>query len=121
MNYSGKITDIPGLKVGHHTDLVNGTGCTVVLCEEPAVAGIEIRGAAPGSREVALLDPLASAQWVNAIVLTGGSAFGLDPPGGVLNYPQEHGAGGRFGRTRIPRSAERPGGGGRRTRASAGA
>ena len=102
MDYSGKITDIPGLRVGHHTDLVNGTGCTVVLCEEPAVAGMEIRGAAPGSREVALLDPLASARSVNGIVLTGGSAFGLDSAGGVVKYLEEHGVGVRFGRTRIP-------------------
>ncbi len=102
MEYSGKITDVPGLTVGHHTDLVNGTGCTVVLCEEPAIAGMEIRGAAPGSREVALLDPLASAQWINAIVLTGGSAFGLDAPGGVVRYLEEKGVGVKFGRTRIP-------------------
>ncbi|MDP6668022.1 MAG: P1 family peptidase, partial [Dehalococcoidia bacterium] len=70
MKYSGKITDVPGLSVGHHTDLVNGTGCTVILSEQPAIAGMEIRGAAPGSRETALLDPLASAQWVNGVVLT---------------------------------------------------
>ena len=102
MQYSGKITDVPGLKVGHHTDLENGTGCTVVLCDEAAIAGIEVRGAAPGSRETALLDPLASAQWVNAVVLTGGSAFGLDSPGGVVRYLEEQGVGVRFGRMRIP-------------------
>jgi L-aminopeptidase/D-esterase-like protein len=102
MKYSGKITDVPGLTVGHHTDLVNGTGCTVILCEPPAVAGMEIRGAAPGSRETALLDPLASAQWVNGIVLTGGSAFGLDSPGGVVRYLEENGVGVKFGRMRIP-------------------
>ena len=102
MNYSGRITDIAGITVGHHTDLENGTGCTVILCEEPANAGMEVRGAAPGSRETALLDPLASAQWVNAITLTGGSAFGLDAPGGVVRYLEEQGVGVRFGRTRIP-------------------
>jgi L-aminopeptidase/D-esterase-like protein len=85
MNYSGSITDVAGITVGHHTDLENGTGCTVILCDEPANAGMEVRGAAPGSRETALLDPLASAQWVNAITLTGGSAFGLDSPGGVVD------------------------------------
>jgi len=63
---------------------------------------MEVRGAAPGSRETALLDPLASAQWVNAITLTGGSAFGLDSPGGVVRYLEEQGVGVRFGRTRIP-------------------
>ena len=102
MNYSGSITDVAGITVGHHTDLENGTGCTVILCDEPANAGMEVRGAAPGSRETALLDPLASAQWVNAITLTGGSAFGLDSPGGVVRYLEEQGVGVRFGRTRIP-------------------
>ena len=102
MEYSGKITDVPGLTVGHHTDVVNGTGCTVILCEEPAIAGIEVRGAAPGSRETALLDPLASAQWVNGIVLTGGSVFGLDSPGGVVRFLEEKGVGVKFGRVRIP-------------------
>jgi len=102
MNYSGSITDVAGITVGHHTDLENGTGCTVILCDEPANAGMEVRGAAPGSRETALLDPLASAQWVNAITLTGGSVFGLDSPGGVVRYLEEQGVGVQFGRTRIP-------------------
>jgi L-aminopeptidase/D-esterase-like protein len=102
MNYSGSITDVPGITVGHHTDLVNGTGCTVILSEQPANAGMEVRGAAPGSRETALLDPLASAQWVNGITLTGGSAFGLDAPGGVVRYLEEHGVGVKFGRVNIP-------------------
>ena len=102
MNYSGSITDVAGITVGHHTDLVNGTGCTVILSEQPANAGMEVRGAAPGSRETALLDPLASAQWVNGITLTGGSAFGLDSPGGVVRYLEEQGVGVKFGRTRIP-------------------
>lgn len=102
MNYSGKLTDVHGLKVGQHTDLENGTGCTVILSDEPAIAGMEIRGAAPSSRETALLDPLASAQWVNGVVLTGGSAFGLDAPGGVVRYLEEQGVGVKFGRVRIP-------------------
>ena len=102
MNYSGSITDVAGITVGHHTDLVNGTGCTVILSKQPANAGMEVRGAAPGSRETALLDPLASAQWVNGITLTGGSAFGLDSPGGVVRYLEEQGVGVKFGRTCIP-------------------
>jgi L-aminopeptidase/D-esterase-like protein len=102
MNYSGSITDVTGITVGHHTDLENGTGCTVILCADPANAGMEVRGAAPGSRETALLDPLASAQWVNGIVLTGGSAFGLDAPGGVVKYLEQQGVGIKFGRARIP-------------------
>jgi L-aminopeptidase/D-esterase-like protein len=102
MNYSGSITDVAGITVGHHTDLENGTGCTVILSKEAANAGMEVRGAAPGSRETALLDPLASAQWVNGITLTGGSAFGLDSPGGVVRYLEEQGVGVKYGRVRIP-------------------
>jgi L-aminopeptidase/D-esterase-like protein len=102
MNYSGSITDVAGITVGHHTDLLNGTGCTVILSKQPANAGMEVRGAAPGSRETALLDPLASARWVNGITLTGGSAFGLDSPSGVVRYLEEQGVGVKFGRTRIP-------------------
>jgi L-aminopeptidase/D-esterase-like protein len=102
MNYSGSISDVDGITVGHHTDLENGTGCTVILCDESANAGMEVRGAAPGSRETALLDPLASAQWVNGITLTGGSAFGLDSPGGVVRFLEEKGVGVKFGRVRIP-------------------
>ncbi|HIF71290.1 MAG TPA: peptidase S58 family protein [Dehalococcoidia bacterium] len=102
MNYSGSITDVSGITVGHYTDLENGTGCTVVLSDPPANAGMEVRGAAPGSRETALLDPLAGAPWVNGITLTGGSAFGLDSPGGVVRYLEEQGVGVNTGRTRIP-------------------
>ncbi|MEX0762327.1 MAG: P1 family peptidase [Dehalococcoidia bacterium] len=100
--YSGSLTDVAGLVVGHYTDKVNGTGCTVVLCDEPATAGMEVRGAAPGSRETELLHPLASATWVNGVVLTGGSAFGLDAAGGAVRYLEEKGAGIKFGRARIP-------------------
>lgn len=102
MNYSGRITDVPGLRVGHHTDIDNGTGCTVIICDDPAYAGVEIRGAAPGSRETALLDPLASAQRINGVVLTGGSVFGLDSVAGVVRYLEEKGVGVKFGRTSIP-------------------
>ncbi len=101
-NYSGRITDVAGLTVGHYTDAANATGCTVVLSDEPATAGIEVRGAAPGSRETELLHPLAAAQWVNAIVLTGGSVWGLDTPSGVSRYLEERGIGIKFGRARIP-------------------
>jgi L-aminopeptidase/D-esterase-like protein len=100
--YSGSITDVPGISVGHYTDADNGTGCTVVLSDEPATAGIEVRGAAPGSRETELLHPLAAAQWVNGVMLTGGSVFGLDAPGGVIRFLEEKGVGLQFGRVRIP-------------------
>ncbi len=91
-----------GLTVGHYTDAEHGTGCTVVLSDEPATAGIEVRGAAPGSRETELLHPLASAQWVNGLVLTGGSVFGLDAPSGVTRFLEEQGVGLQFGRMTIP-------------------
>ena len=65
-------------------DVEHGTGCTAILSDVPATAGIEVRGAAPGSRETELLHPLAAAQWVNGVMLSGGSVFGLDAPGGVL-------------------------------------
>lgn len=91
-----------GITVGHYTDVENGTGCSIVLSEGPATAGIEVRGAAPGSRETELLHPLAAAQWVNGVMLTGGSVFGLDAPGGAVRYLEEHGIGLQFGRMRIP-------------------
>lgn len=99
---NGSITDVAGITVGHYTDIENGTGCTVVLSEDPATAGIEVRGAAPGSRETELLHPLSAAQWVNGVMLTGGSVFGLDAPGGAVRYLEEHGVGLQFGRMRIP-------------------
>lgn len=100
--YSGSITDVAGITVGHHTDPEHGTGCTVVLSDVQATAGIEVRGAAPGSRETELLHPLAAAQWVNGVMLTGGSVFGLDAPGGVIHYLEQSGVGLQFGRIRIP-------------------
>ena len=102
MNYSGSITDVVGITVGHHTDLENGTGCTVVLSEQNAVAGIEVRGAAPGSRDTELLNPVAGARWINGVTLTGGSVFGLDSSGGVVQYLEEQGVGIKMGRIRIP-------------------
>jgi len=102
MNYSGSITDIDGITVGHHTDLDNGTGCTVVLSKHNAVAGIEVRGAAPGSRDTEFLHPVAAAQWINGVTLTGGSVFGLDSSGGVVKFLEEQGVGINLGRVRIP-------------------
>jgi L-aminopeptidase/D-esterase-like protein len=102
MRYSGRITDIRGVTVGHWTDATNGTGCTVVLCDPPAIAGIEVRGAAPGSRETELLHPLSAAEWVNGVMLSGGSAFGLDAAGGAVQFLEERGRGVQFGRATIP-------------------
>jgi L-aminopeptidase/D-esterase-like protein len=78
------ITDVPGLLVGQAQDEAGMTGTTLVLCEVPAVAAVDVRGGAPGSRETELLDPAALVQRVDAIVLSGGSAFGLDAAGGVM-------------------------------------
>src|SRR6266700_2746649 len=78
------ITDVPGLLVGQAQDAAGCTGTTVVLCETQAVAAVDVRGGAPGSRETELLDPAALVQRVDAIVLSGGSAFGLDAAGGVM-------------------------------------
>lgn len=72
--------DVPGVRVGHHTLSERPTGCTVVLFDGGAVAGVDVRGSAPGTRETDLLDPVNTVQRVNAIVLSGGSAFGLSVP-----------------------------------------
>jgi L-aminopeptidase/D-esterase-like protein len=89
----GTLTDVPGIKVGHATDLEGLTGCTVVLCEEGAVAGVDQRGGAPGTRETDLLRPLHLVQEVHALLLAGGSAFGLAAADGVMRYLEERGAG----------------------------
>lgn len=83
------ITDVPGIKVGHYTDKKAVTGCTVILCETGAVAGADVRGSAPGTRETDLLRPMNLVEKVHAILLSGGSAFGLDAAGGVMQYLEE--------------------------------
>ena len=100
--YPGAITDISGLKVGHFTDPRRPTGCTVLLCEQGAVAGVDVRGAAPGTRETDLLHPLATLQEVHALLLTGGSAFGLDAASGVMRWLEERGHGVQVGPARVP-------------------
>lgn len=87
------LTSIGGLAVGHFTDPRRPTGCTVVLCEGGAVCGVDVRGAAPGTRETELLSPINSVERVHAIVLAGGSAFGLDAAGGVMRWLDERGIG----------------------------
>ncbi len=97
------ITDVAGIKVGHYTDLVNGTGCTVVLCPaEGAVGGVDVRGPAPATRETDLLRPGHLVERVNAILLTGGSAFGLDAAGGVMRFLEERDIGFDVGVARVP-------------------
>ena len=87
------ITAIAGLHVGHFTDPRRPTGCTVVLLPEGTVGGVDVRGAAPGTRETDLLSPLNAVQSVHAVLLSGGSAFGLDAASGVVRWLEEHGVG----------------------------
>jgi L-aminopeptidase/D-esterase-like protein len=83
------ITDVPGIAVGHADDYEALTGCSVVLCESGAVGGVDVRGGAPGTRETDLLGPFHLVQAVHAVLLAGGSAFGLDAAGGVMRYLEE--------------------------------
>src|SRR5579862_4102126 len=87
------ITDVPGLKVGHGTDLRLGSGSTVVIFDEPSVASIDVRGGGPGTRETALLDPAQTVEGIDAITLSGGSAFGLDAASGTQAWLKEQGRG----------------------------
>ena len=96
------ITDVPGIKVGHYTDKEAATGCTVVICEEGAVAGVDVRGSAPGTRETDLLKPSNLVERVHAILLGGGSAFGLNAAGGVMRYLEEREIGFRTTTACIP-------------------
>ena len=96
------LTAVPGLKVGHHTLTERPTGCTVVLAEKGATAGVDVRGSAPGTRETDLLAPTASVEQVHAIMLGGGSAFGLDAASGVMRYLEERGVGFKFGGSVVP-------------------
>jgi L-aminopeptidase/D-esterase-like protein len=96
------ITGVLGIKVGHFTDSRRPTGCTVILAEEGAVAGVDVRGAAPGTRETDLLNPINTVQQVHAIMLSGGSAFGLDAATGAMRYLEEHGIGFNVGVARVP-------------------
>lgn len=93
MNVNDTLTAVPGIYVGHSTDLEAATGCTVVLCPDGAVGGVDQRGGAPGTRETDLLRPLHLVETVNAVVLAGGSAFGLAAADGVMRYLDERGLG----------------------------
>src|SRR5271163_2297863 len=96
------ITDVPGILVGQAEDRVAITGTTVVLAEAPAVAAVDVRGGAPGSRETELLGAANSVYRVDAIVLSGGSAFGLDAAGGVMDWLASHGRGFAVRDQRVP-------------------
>jgi len=100
MNHT--LTDVRGVEVGHAQNDEALTGCTVILCRKGAVAGVDVRGGAPGTRETDLLDPINLVQKVHAIVLAGGSAFGLDAATGVMRYLEEHKIGFNTGAARVP-------------------
>ena len=99
---AGSITDVAGVKVGHFTDSRRPTGCTVIITEEGAVGGVDVRGSAPGTRETDLLNPTNLVDKVHAIVLAGGSAFGLDAATGVVKYLEERKIGFDVGVAHVP-------------------
>jgi L-aminopeptidase/D-esterase-like protein len=96
------LTAVDGVKVGHETLTARPTGCTVVLVERGAVAGVDVRGSAPGTRETDLLNPINTVEQVHAIVLAGGSAFGLDAASGAMRLLEERGIGFDTGAGRVP-------------------
>ena len=96
------ITDVRGIEVGHAQDEEALTGCTVIICRKGAVAGVDVRGGAPGTRETDLLNPVNLVEKVHAVVLSGGSAFGLDAATGVMRYLEEQKIGFNVGVARVP-------------------
>lgn len=96
------LTDIPGIRVGHASDYEALTGCTVIVCEGGAVAGADIRGSASGTQEFHVMDPGHVAPRVHAVVLAGGSAFGLEAASGVRRYLEQKGVGFQTGAARVP-------------------
>jgi L-aminopeptidase/D-esterase-like protein len=99
---AGSITDVQGVKVGHFTESRRPTGCTVLLFEKGATAGVDVRGGSPGTRDTELLNPVNTVQQVQAIFLAGGSAFGLDVASGVMRYLEEHRLGYAMGDVIVP-------------------
>ena len=102
MNPNPTITAVAGLEAGHYTDRTNATGCTVFMCRQGAVGGVDVRGGSPGTRETDLLRPMHRVDRVHAVVLSGGSAFGLDTASGVVGYLADQGIGVRVGPAVIP-------------------
>ena len=97
------ITDVPGVRVGHDTNLEAQTGCTVILCDrQPTVGGVDVRGGAPGTRETDVLNPTCTVGEVHAVLLAGGSAFGLDAATGVMRALERAGVGYDTGIVRVP-------------------
>ncbi len=102
MKLTNAITDVRGIQVGHAQNEEALTGCTVILCRKGAVAGVDARGGAPGTRETDLLDPVNMVERVHAVVLAGGSAFGLDAASGVMRYLEEQKIGFNTGVAKVP-------------------
>lgn len=102
MTFPGSLLDVAGLAVGHHTRPDRPTGCTVVLCPQGLTCGVDVRGGAPGTRETDLLKSENTVDRVHAVLLTGGSAFGLDAASGVMRWLDERGHGLDVGPARVP-------------------
>ena len=100
------INEIENIKIGNAENKEAGTGCTVIICEKGAVTGLDVRGGGPASRESELLKPTAASGFINAILLSGGSAFGLDAAGGVMEYLEEKNVGFDVGITKVPLVAQ---------------
>ena len=96
------IMEVGGFRIGHAQNMEAATGCTVLLCDRMSPAGLDVRGGGPASRESQILNPLMTAEGINAVVLSGGSAFGLDAAGGVQKYLEERGEGFAVGPIRVP-------------------
>lgn len=102
MKLNNAITDVQGIEVGQAQDEAALTGCTVILCRKGAVAGVDVRGGAPGTRETDLLDPVNLVEKVHAVLLAGGSAYGLDAASGVMRYLEEQNIGFDAGVAKVP-------------------
>ncbi len=102
MKRANAITDVRGIEVGHAQDEEALTGCTVILCRKGAVAGVDVRGGAPGTRETDLLDPVNLVEKIHAVILAGGSAYGLDAASGVMRYLEEKKIGFNTGVAKVP-------------------
>lgn len=102
MKLKNSITDVPGIEVGHAQNEDALTGCTVILCRKGAVGGVDVRGGAPGTRETDLLNPLNLVEKINAVMLAGGSAFGLDSASGAMRYLDEQKIGFNSGAGLVP-------------------
>ena len=99
---NASITDVAGLEAGHYTDRDNATGCTVIICRQGAMGGVDVRGGSPGTRETDLLRPVHRVDQLHAVVLSGGSAFGLDAASGVVSYLAQERVGFQVGPAVVP-------------------